>query len=226
MPNTPKTELTPTTKKFLWAGILAGPMYLLVSFSEILTRPGFNITRHSWSVLSNGELGWIHITNFLITGLFTVLGAMGLTQALQDEKGKTWGPAFLTLYGLCLMAAGVFKADAVDGFPPGTPLGPPTTVSTSGILHLVFGMIGFIGLIAACIGFSRRYKSLGQNSQAWFSLFTGVFFFFGFMSIIVGSGFGDTGLTASIVAFTTAVILSWVWYSTLCWHILTFKSKQ
>jgi hypothetical protein len=214
------TSITRKQQQFLLTcGILAGPTYILVSAVEILTREGFDITRHPWSVLSNGELGWIHIVNFLVTGLLTALGAVGLRQSLKGEKGGTWGPILLAVYGLCLVVAGIFKADPVDGFPPGTPLGPPTTISTSGMLHALFGLIGFLALVSACIVFFRHFRSVRQDNFAWFSLATGVYFLLGFLSIIVLSGIGSIGPTIALLAFTAAVILSWVWYSLLSWRV-------
>jgi hypothetical protein len=214
------TSITGKQQQFLLTcGILAGPIYILVSALEILTREGFDITRHTWSVLSNGDWGWVHIVNFLVTGLLTILGAMGLRQSLKGEKGGTWGPILLAVYGLCLVAAGIFKADPVDGFPPGTPLGTPTTISTSGMLHFLFGMIGFVALIAASITFFRLFRSLRQDGFAWFSLATGVYFLVGFMSIIVLSGLGSIGPIIALLAFTAAIILSWVWFSLLSWRV-------
>lgn len=209
-----------STKNLLWCGVLAGPVYLLVSIAQILTREGFDITRHSWSVLSNGDLGWIHILNFLVTGALTMLGAMGIKRVLKGQKGGKWAPIMMMVYGFFLILSGIFKADGVDGFPPGTPLGPPTTVSTSGILHLVFGMFGFIALITACVIFYTHFKSVNKSHLAKFSLVTGVYFLIGFMSLMVGSGFGGNGLTVSIFAFTAAVILSWGWYSRISWELL------
>lgn len=42
---------------------------------------------------------------------------------------------------MCLAAA--FRADPVDASPAGTPLGPPTSVSTTGLLHFAVGAWGF-----------------------------------------------------------------------------------
>ncbi len=207
-------------KTLLWFGVLAGPVYVVTSIAQIFTREGFAITRHSWSVLSNGDLGWIHILNFLITGALTILGAIGIQRVLKGANGGTWGPRFLMLYGLFLMLSGIFKADAVDGFPPGTPLGPPTTISPSGILHLVFGMFGFIALITSCIIFYNHFRSMKNRGFALFSLIIGITFFVGFMGLMIGSGIGGVGVAVGIFAFTAAVILSWVWYSLLCWKLI------
>ncbi|HZA19988.1 MAG TPA: DUF998 domain-containing protein, partial [Actinomycetota bacterium] len=37
-------------------GILAGPIYIATSLIQALTREGFDLTRHPWSLLANGDL--------------------------------------------------------------------------------------------------------------------------------------------------------------------------
>jgi hypothetical protein len=51
-----------TTKSLLGYGVIAGPLYVAVSLAQALTRQGFDPTRHAWSLLSNGGLGWIQVT--------------------------------------------------------------------------------------------------------------------------------------------------------------------
>jgi hypothetical protein len=63
-----------TTRSLLGYGVLAGPFYVTVSLAQALTRDGFDLTRHAWSLLSNGSLGWIQITNFVLTGLMVPAG--------------------------------------------------------------------------------------------------------------------------------------------------------
>jgi hypothetical protein len=60
--------MTTSTSSLLRAGAVAGPLWLTVSLTQATIRPGFDITRHPLSVLSNGDLGWIQITNFLTAG--------------------------------------------------------------------------------------------------------------------------------------------------------------
>jgi len=43
------------------AGILAGPLYLFIAGIQAAVRPGFHIIRHSFSLLSNGDLGWVQL---------------------------------------------------------------------------------------------------------------------------------------------------------------------
>jgi len=54
----------------LACGTAAGPIYVGLGLLQIAIRPGFDITRHALSLLSNGDLGWIQISNFLITGRY------------------------------------------------------------------------------------------------------------------------------------------------------------
>ena len=65
------------TKLLLTGGVLAGPIYILVGIAQILTREGFDITRHPLSMMSLGDLGWIQIANFIVTGLLVIAGAIG-----------------------------------------------------------------------------------------------------------------------------------------------------
>ena len=57
-------------RRQLWltCGMAAGPLYILVGIIQIAIRPGFDPTRHALSLLSNGDLGWIQVSNFLMTG--------------------------------------------------------------------------------------------------------------------------------------------------------------
>ena len=66
------------TKSLLGYGIIAGPFYVVVSLAQVLTRDGFDLTRHAWGLLANGELGWIQVANFTLTGAMLVAFAVGL----------------------------------------------------------------------------------------------------------------------------------------------------
>ena len=41
----------------LLCGVVAGPLYIIVGGIEMLTRPGFDPTRHDLSLMSNGDWG-------------------------------------------------------------------------------------------------------------------------------------------------------------------------
>jgi hypothetical protein len=180
----------------------AGPLYVASGLAQALTRAGFDLTRHPLSLLSNGALGWIHITTFLVTGLLTIAGAAGL----RGHLGSRWAPRLVALYGIGLIGAGAFVADPMDGFPVGAPPGPPEAVTWHGMLHFMTGGVGFIGLIGACLVFARRFARAGRRGWAVYSAVTGVLFTAAFVGIASGSA------TAVLnVAFGVAVVLGWTW---------------
>src|SRR6266496_1367937 len=79
------------TRVLLFCGIVAGPFYIIVGLIQALTRPGFDLLRHDLSLLANGSLGWIQITNLVLTGLLVLAFAIGMRQALPDGPGRIWG---------------------------------------------------------------------------------------------------------------------------------------
>jgi Protein of unknown function (DUF998) len=206
------------TRGLLACGVIAGPVYVLVGGLQILTRPGFDMTRHDLSLMSNGDLGWIQIANFVVTGLLTLACAFGMRRVLSPGRGRIWGPLLLAGYGVGLIAAGAFVADPALGFPPGTPA-DAHSVSWHGLLHLISGSVGFLSLIAACIVFARRFARLGQRGWAAYSMATGVIFFAAFLGIAAGSSRPGSTMAVVILAFTAAVVLAWTWISTLAARI-------
>jgi hypothetical protein len=209
---TTKSKHAPVANALLAGGILAGPIYILVGIIEIVTRPGFDMTRHDLSLMSNGDWGWVHILMLVATGLLTIAGAFGLRDVIKGQKGSTWAPLMLGLYGLGLVGAGIFSADPANGFPVGTPEGM-AEITTSGLLHFVSGAVGFVGLIAACFVMARHFKSEGEQSWAIYSRVTGVLFSAAFVGIAMGSNGSGAMLTTVVLAFTVAVILGWTWIS-------------
>lgn len=202
------------TKVLLACGIAAGPLYVAVGTVEALTRRGFNPLRDDLSLLSNGRLGWIQIALFILAGALTLLGARGSRRAMSTGKGGTWAPRFLGLYGFGLIAAGIFTADPAMGFPPGTPA-DAHSVSWHGMLHLVSGAIGFIGLVAACLTFARRFAERKEGGWAAFAVVTAIVFFASFIGVAVGSQQGGAALTVEVLAFTFGVVLSWAWITSV-----------
>jgi len=212
------------TRVLLLCGVVAGPLYILVGGIEMLTRPGFDPTRHELSLMSNGSLGWIHISLFILTGLLTIAGAVGMRRVLRGSRGGTWGPILLGIYGLGLIGAGFFIADPAHGFPPGTPV-DAHAVSWHGLLHFVSGGIGFLGLIAACFVFARRFAAQRLRGWAVYSVATGVIFFAAFVGIAVGSNSIGVITTIVILAFTVAVVIGWAWISAMAAKLLIERPR-
>lgn len=200
----------PSPAGLLKLGRLAGPLYVGVGTLEVLFREGFDVRRHALSLMSNGPAGWIQIATFITSGILVTAGALGLRAAWQGTRGGTWAPWLLILYGVGLIGAGIFIADPMDGFPPGTPVGPPAAISWHGTMHFVAGGIGFYALIAAALISARHYLAARRLPPALFSASTAILFFIGFAAIASGRRHPAINL-----GFTAAVVLVWLWLTWL-----------
>ncbi len=205
--DTPSTcdRATSTTKSLLAWGVIAGPFYVTVSLTQALVRDGFDLTRHQWSLLANGENGWIQSANLVLTGLMLVAFAVGLARATRPGRGATWAPRLAAVFGLGMITAGVFRADPAAGFPAGTPAGPGE-VTASGMIHLGASGIGFIAVAIAGFVLARRYTAEDRPRLAVFSRITGVVFLTGFAAVA-----STGGSVVGNLAFTAAVILVFTW---------------
>jgi hypothetical membrane protein len=193
------------TRSLLGYGIIAGPMYVLVSLAQAVTRDGFDLRRHEWSLLANGEHGWIQSANLAITGLMIIAAAVGLRRSLDAGPGALWGPRLVAGYGVGLVAAGTFRADPALGFPVGTPEGPGV-ISWHGLAHFAAAGLGFACLGAACFVLARRFAA--ENRPRWVatSRLVGVVFLTGFAAVA-----STGGSVAANLAFTAAVIMVCGW---------------
>jgi hypothetical protein len=199
------------TRSLLGYLALAGPFYVVASLAQALTRHGFDLARDEWSLLALGHLGWIQQANLILTGVMIIVGAVGARRAIgRLADGGTWAPRLLAGYGLGLIGAGVFRADAADGFPPGTPDGHAAHVSGHGMAHLMCGSLGFACLIAACFVIARSYHRRAERRAAAASAVVGVVFAAGFAGIASGSA-GE----AINLGFTAAVVISSAWLTSV-----------
>lgn len=199
------------TRRLLLAGTIAGPWYLIVGFGQAFLREGFDVRRHALSQLSQGEYGWIQVANFLIAAVLVMAGAAGVRQGLRGQRGGTWGPLLLGVYGLGLLGAGIFPAEPGNGFPPGSET-QATPMSTDGLLHFVFGGLGFYALTGACFVVARRFMGSGERGLAWYSALSGVLFFGSFAAIASGPP-----SPAVMLMFYAAVTWIWIWHTTVLW---------
>jgi hypothetical protein len=80
--------------------------------------------------------------------------------------------------------------------------------------------IGFLGLIAACFVFARRFATQKLRGWAIYSAATGVLFFAAFVGIAVGSSAVGVITTVVILAFDGAVVIGWAWISVMSMKLL------
>jgi len=166
----------------------------------IMTRPGFDLQRHAVSNLSLGEGGWTMVTAFILSGLMTMLCAIGLSHVIAQGRGRRALPILIGLYGVGLVLAGIFPPPACCGFPAGTPEDQLPIMTPGAIVHSIAFMVAFGSLIAACFVSAVRFSGISSLP----SLLAGIF-----MPLLVALGM--TGAMAPGVAFFIAAIIGWVW---------------
>ena len=155
--------MTVPTNRLLACGIVAAPLFLAVSLLQAFSRDGFDLSRHPISLLSLGDLGWLQIANFTVTGLLYLACAAGLRRVLYPGRAGTWAPLLVGANGVGLIVAGVFVTDAGAGYPPGAPAGAPEDVSWHGIVHEAGFAIATLAWFAVCFVLLRRFKSEGRR---------------------------------------------------------------
>jgi hypothetical protein len=116
-----------------------------------------------------------------------------------------------------MIAAALFPADPVDGFPPGTPLGFPTSISTTGLIHFMVGALTFflMGLSGVAAAWTMKRRRAG--SLAIVSLFSGLAVWVGF--------FGGVTPQIGIAGIWFAVVVGWAWLAVMSLY-LTRVSRE
>jgi hypothetical protein len=154
-------------RALLTCGAVAGPLYVAVTLAQALTRDGFDLRRHRFTLLTTGDLGWVHQSNMVLVGVLTALLAVGAGQVLRTGRGAVWGPRLLGLVGVAYVLGGVLRADPVAGFPPGT---TPEMASTTvqGLVQNASRSASTLALIAASLVIARWFADQGLRGAAWF----------------------------------------------------------
>ena len=198
------------TRSLLGWGVVAGPLYVVVGLVLALTRPGFDLTRHALSLLTLGEHGWMQRTNLIVSALMVLAAAYGILRTIRSGRGLAMG--ILTgADGICLILSAIFLPDPALGFPPGR---TGATASTGGILHLVFGAIGFICLAVAALAYARWTSGRAEARQAQLGLWCGGVVLVGF-----AGGAALAQLPIGVALLWLAVLAGWLRLACACAYI-------
>ena len=163
-----------TTRALVTAGVVAGPLFVAVGLVQIVTREGFDLSRHPLSLLALGDAGWVQITNFVVAGVLMLAFAAGVARSLGGGPGRVWAPLLFALYGVGLVLGGAFTADPALGFPVGTPDGYPTEWTFHGTVHAFAAPLAFLSLVAVTFVVARRLRWEGHRQAAVWSRVIGV----------------------------------------------------
>jgi hypothetical membrane protein len=150
---------------------IVGPVLFIGSFVvHGALRPGYDPLRHPVSSLSLASPGWVQMITFWLSGLLICAYAVGLRRA----GCGWWTPVLIGLVGLGMVGAGIFAADPISGYPPGSPVPAPRTAH--GIAHDLCSTPVFTALPAAMLIMSRRLFRAGEHGWGWYSLISALAF--------------------------------------------------
>jgi hypothetical membrane protein len=152
-------------RRALAAGSLGGPIFVALVLLQMAIVPWFDITRLPLSILSIGETWYLQKGAFLLAGLLTIVGAVGLRRAIRGTPAGRFGPMFIGAFGVGLVLASLFNIDATDGAPPGVPIAAPGVYSWHMWAHNLSSMLAFTCLSIACFVFVRRFAL--QRAVGW-----------------------------------------------------------
>jgi hypothetical protein len=211
----PRAATNEMTRRLLVCGVIAGPLFIGASFIQAMTRHGFELIRQPLSLLLLGDLGWIQLINFEVSGLLAIAFAVGMRRLLHPGPAGTWGPLFMGAWGAGLIVAGIFGPDPSMGFPPGAPEGAPATMSAHSSVHGLGFLVSLASLIGACVVFTRRFLSLGQRGWAAYSVATAV----AAPVLVALSGAMMTDGRGGIPLFGLGMVMS-AWIALVAAHLL------
>ncbi|SED78616.1 Protein of unknown function [Ruania alba] len=120
-----------------WAGATAAVLFMLVFTVDGWTRTGYRPDYHPVSALALGGRGWLQKANFIVCGGGIAIGSLAL---IEVSILLTLG---IGVFGMALIASGVFTMDPMRSYPPGTPAGNPASFSRRHELHDHAGMVVF-----------------------------------------------------------------------------------
>ena len=125
-----------------WLGAAGAVVFVMVFLIDGATRPGYSTRHHTVSALAHGPRGWVQTLNFVISGGMIVAAAVGLAATGQ---AVVVGYA-VAVFGLGLVASGVFPMDPMRGYPPGTRRKDPRSFSRRHHWHDNAGAVVFFSL--------------------------------------------------------------------------------
>ncbi len=176
------------TGALLAGGALAGPLFLTTALVQGARRPGYHPMRHPVSSLAIGRRGRVQSVNFVLTGTLYGGAAIGLARAARRADREIAVPALVATAALGLVGAGVFTADPVSGYPPGTP-DQQTNRTRTGLLHDLVSVPAFLCLPAAAIVDATRSWRLGKH---WWAVYSAKSAVVALISVVLASaGFGQ-----------------------------------
>ncbi|WP_420113673.1 DUF998 domain-containing protein [Pseudactinotalea sp.] len=198
----------------LMCGAVGAIGFVLVFTIDGATRPGYRPAEHPVSALSLGPRGSLQRWNFQISGALLTAGAVGIGFALDGVAGLATG-VLLALFGMALIASGVWTMDPMRDYPPGAPQ-ELDTESQAHHRHDQAGGVVFSVLPLACLtaawALAERTPTLAIISGAAAVLLGIASYRFGVL--------WERASTRVGLAQRLYIVPGWLWIATLCGVLL------
>ncbi|HEX6541069.1 MAG TPA: DUF998 domain-containing protein [Ktedonobacterales bacterium] len=202
----------------LACGVIAPLLNAVVLLILGATRPGYNAWIVPDSNLELGDGGWMQITNYIVTGALLLAFAIGMRLLLRTGRGSTWGPILLGIYGLTFIVIGPILPDPSLGYPPGA----SSALTIHGAIHILFGLLQFASLIAACFVLARCEAAYSAGrGWSWYSVATGLLVAASYVAFALTTKVLDGGPTGLIERI--GIIGGGIWIALLAIRLMSTK---
>ncbi len=203
-------------RSLLLCGVVAGPIYVAVTLIQAFTREGFDITQHRFTQLTAGEFGWVHQTNMILVGLFTLFGAVGMRRVLAPGRSMFGGPIWVALLGIAYAFGGLLTANPVVDMPPGTTVEMVQSTFEGQIQNASRG-ISTLFLIIASLARSFGFFQTGERRWA---LITATLIPISFAALtVLGYLLGGNPVALAFLA------TPWIWLTTVTSRLFVTQTR-
>ena len=126
----------------------AGFLYYLAALIVLhFIEPGYNPLSRTISEYAVGQYGFVMTSAFFARGLALLALAIGLYQGVSPPGRSSAGIVLLCLSGVATLVTGIFRTDLKGALQ-----------TTSGNIHIIAALVTYIGLAAAFILLSQRFR--------------------------------------------------------------------
>jgi hypothetical protein len=216
--------ITKKTKILLACGPAGSILFVLMFLIQGQVRKDYSALKIPISSLSIGELGWIQVANFLISGLLILLFAIGFRKATPLLKDSGWTSIFIGASGGGLIGTGFFRTDPVFGYPATEPF-TISQFTITGHLHNFFAILILLSLPISCLKLRNRFKEANNTAWARYSMISAISMIAAFVIAIIGFSQVRGLVDVAGVFQRLLAIIGFTWLTALSFFIMR-SSKQ
>lgn len=137
-----------------YAGLVAPVGFTVSAVAQSLRRPDHDLWRDPVSKLAAGDGGWIQDVTFATTGVLLILFGLGLHLVLRPQRHVDPGPGLLGIFGVGLVAAGIFPATDPAGM-----------FVEDRLPHVIAGFVTFASAGLAALAMAPRLRRVPRWSN-------------------------------------------------------------